>query len=163
MKRLWPFLLLNVVVSAATVIIVLLIWDAVHSPAQPSSLGGTSAMPTSSHSSSQATLPALSENLFKVQNVFGTGDLKNEYVHILYLGSNPLNLEGWQIRDEHDHRFTFPAFIIYKNGAFDLYTKAGVNSTIDLYMAQTGALWSSGEKITLLDPAGNTRLTYVIP
>jgi hypothetical protein len=163
MKRLWPFLLLNVAVSAATVIIVLLIWNAVQSPAQTPSLGGTSAMPTSSHSASQATLPALSETLFKVQNVFGLGDLKNEYVHIYYLGSDPLNLEGWQIRDEHTHHFTFPTFIIYKNGAFDLYTRAGVNSTIELYMAQTSALWQSGEKITLLDPAGNTRLTYVIP
>jgi hypothetical protein len=162
MKRLWPFLLLNVAVSAATVIIVLLIWNAAHSPNQTPSLVGMSSISTPSHST-QATLPALGENLFKIQTVFGTGDLENEYVHILYLGSDPLNLANWQIRDEHDHHFTFPAFIIYKNGAFDLYTKAGTNSTIELYMAQTSSLWKSAETITLLDPAGNTRLTFQIP
>jgi hypothetical protein len=108
-------------------------------------------------------LPALGKDLFKIQNVFGAGDLANEYIHFLYLGNEPLNLQNWQIRDEDHHSYSFPAFVIYKNGAFDLYTKAGNNSTIELYMAFTSALWQSGETITLLDSAGNTRLQFKIP
>jgi hypothetical protein len=101
--------------------------------------------------------------LFEIQAVFGAGDLENEYIHFLYLGSEPLNLENWQVQDEHQHSYIFPAFVIYKNGAFDLYTKGGTDSTIELYMAQAAALWQSGETITLLDLAGNKRLTYQIP
>jgi len=163
MKRLWPFLLLNVVVSAATVIIVLLIWDAAHSVPKTAVLNGFSPNSTPVQSSSQATSLPADEKLFEIQNVVGAGDLENEHIHFLYLGSDPLNLENWQVRDVHNHRFTFPAFVIYKNGAFDLYTKAGINSTIELYMAQTAALWQSAETITLLDPAGNTRLTFRVP
>jgi Lamin Tail Domain len=163
MKRLWPFLLLNVVVSATTVVIVLLIWNASHSSSQLTDVNGTFVASTSLSAVSQATLPALNAKLFDIQAVFGAGDLENEYIHFLYLGSEPLNLENWQVQDEHQHKFIFPAFVIYKNGAFDLYTKGGTDSTIELYMAQAAALWQSGETITLLDPAGNKRLTYQIP
>jgi hypothetical protein len=160
MKRLWPFLLLNVVVSAVTVTIILLIWSAAHST-QPAA--SNNQLLAASTSAPQATLPALGKDLFKIQNVFGAGDLANEYIHFLYLGNEPLNLQNWQIRDEDHHSYSFPAFVIYKNGAFDLYTKAGNNSTIELYMAFTSALWQSGETITLLDSAGNTRLQFKIP
>jgi len=159
MKRLWPFLLLNVVVSAATVLIVLWIWSATHAQTLPQANGGN--YPTQVPVG--ANLPPLNAKLFEIQNVFGAGDLENEHVHILYLGSDPLDLEGWQIKDDQQNSYTFPAFVIYKNGAFDLYSKAGVNTPIELYMAKTAALWQSGEVITLYDPAGNKRLTYSIP
>lgn len=163
MKRLWPFLLLNVVVSATTVLVVLLIWSAAHSLPQTGDATGLPTAIASIPTMTQSTLPALGEQLFKIEAVFGAGDLQNEYIHFVYLGSSPLNLQNWQIQDEHQHSYTFPAFVIYKNGAFDVYTKSGYNSTIELYMAQTSAIWQSGETIKLLDSAGNIRLTYQIP
>jgi hypothetical protein len=163
MKRLWPFLILNVLVSAATVLIVLLIWNASHPSAVVPGLDGKSSPAAALPTTPPPTLPAISEPLFSIGNVFGAGDLDNEYIHFLYLGSDPLNLQNWKIKDTHQHSYTFPAFVIYKNGAFDLYTRSGANSTIELYMAQTNALWQSGETITLVDPDGNTRLTYQVP
>ena len=163
MKRLWPFLLLNVVVSATTVLVVLLIWSAAHSLPRAGDAAGIPTTIASIPTMPQSTLPALGEQLFKIEAVFGAGDLQNEHIHFVYLGSSPLNLQNWQIQDEHQYSYSFPAFVIYKNGAFDVYTKSGFNSTIELYMAQTSAIWQSGETIKLLDSAGNIRLTYQIP
>jgi len=160
MKRLWPFLVLNVIVSAATVLIVLLIWNASHPSAV---IQGTNSPAVNTIAAPTATLPSMDEPLFSIENVIGAGDLDNEHVHILYLGSDPLNLQNWKIEDKHHHSYKFPAFVIYKNGAFDLYTKSGVNSTIELYMSQTEPVWQSGETITLIDPDGSTRLVYTLP
>jgi hypothetical protein len=163
MKRLWPFLILNVIVSAATVLIVLLIWNASHPLATVQGLDGTNSLTVNTIAAPTPTLPSMGEPLFTFENVIGAGDLDNEHIHILYLGSDPLDLRNWKIKDTHRHSYTFPDFVIYKNGAFDLYTRSGVNSTIELYMGQTDPLWQSGEVITLVDPDGNTRLTYTVP
>jgi hypothetical protein len=156
MKRLWPFIVLNVIVSAVTVTAVLLIWSALH----PCNV--TPGMLASSRATPKATLPPKGEELFKIDNVYGAGDLKTEHIHFIYTGSEPLNLENWQIK-LHSQNFHFPAFIIYKGGAFDLYSGSGVNTTIELYMGEQAALWQSGSTITLLDPDGGTRLTYRVP
>lgn len=164
MKRLWPFLLLNVVVSAATVVVVLLIWNAIHAVPRPTTAVSTIAKSTEVKSTLQATLPPLKTTLFQIENVYGAGDLSSEYLHFRYLGSDPLNLQGWQIQDTKGQTvYTFPAFIIYRGGAFDVCTRSGFNSTIALYMGQTAALWSSGDSLRFLDSAGNVRLTYSIP
>lgn len=164
MKRLWPYLLLNVAVSAVTMLIVLLIWDASHgNPAveKEQSMAVTvsptiTPMPTN-------TLPAMDEELLSIGMVIGSGDLGNEYIHIVYLGGQPIDLQGWQVTDGNRVVFTFPAFMLYEGGAFDLYTKSGVNTAIGLYMNGGKALWSSGKVIKIKDPAGNTRLSYTVP
>ena len=163
MKKLWPFLILNVVVSAATVLVLLWIWSATHPCLTSASTYSSHGSAAGSIATPTATLPPLDEDLFKVDNVIGAGDVKNEHLHLVYLGSQPLDLQNWQIKDRHKHSYIFPAFVIYKNGAFDLFTGSGVNSTIELYMGQTQALWQSGETVTLVDPDGNTRLSYKIP
>lgn len=164
MKRLWPYLLLNVVISAATMLAVLLIWNATHrSPAFSQSGEAVPELTQSITASPTRTLPAMTEDLFEIDSVIGAGDLESEYVHIKYLGSTPLDLQGWQIYKGNQKVFTFPAFVIYKGGAFDLYTKAGTPSAIDLYVGRSSALWSRGDTLHIKDPNGNERLSYKIP
>jgi len=164
MKRLCPYLLLNVVISAATMLAVLLIWNATHgSPAFSRSSEVVPELTRSITASPPRTLPAMTEDLFKLASVIGAGDLGSEYVHIKYLGSQPLDLQGWQIFKGNQKVFTFPAFVIFKGGAFDLYTKAGTSSAIDLYIGRNSALWSRGDTLQIKDPNGNERLSYKIP
>jgi hypothetical protein len=164
MKRLWPYLLLNVVVSAATMLIVLLIWNASHGPTaavnRPAGYGTQN--PTATPAPTQ-TLPALDDKLFSIEAVIGSGDLNNEYIHIVYLGDDPIDLRDWKVLGGTRTVFTFPAFLLYKGGAFDLYTRSGVDTAIDLYIGQTNPLWASGEMIRIKDPQGNERLKYTIP
>lgn len=164
MKRLWPYLLLNVAISALTMLAVLLIWNATHrTPAFAASdemavdvTRDVTVVPT-------RTLPAKSAELFEIGAVVGAGDLASEYVHIKYLGSEPLDLQGWQLFKGNQKVFTFPAFVIYKGGAFDLYTRAGSASAIDLYIGRSAALWSSSDMLYIKDPEGNERLRYRVP
>ncbi len=164
MKRLWPYLLLNVAISALTMLAVLLIWNATHrTPAFSASdeipvdvTREVTVIPT-------RTLPAKTEELFAIDAIIGAGDLASEYVHIKYLGSEPLDLQGWQIYKGNQKVFTFPAFVIYKGGAFDLYTRSGSASAIDLYIGRSSALWSGGDMLYIKDPEGYERLRYRVP
>jgi hypothetical protein len=163
MKKLWPYLLLNVIVSAVTVTLVLIIWNASHPCLNPGSATAANGTGLVGNSQPTASLPPLAEKLFEVQSVIGSGDLQNEHVHLLYLGSNQLNMLGWTIFAGKKEVYTFPAFVLFKGGALDLYTRAGANSAIELYLNSKDAVWASGVKLTLRDPQGNTRLEYLVP
>jgi hypothetical protein len=161
MKRLWPYLLLNVVISAATMLIVLLIWNASHRPAAVETTSATShplvtPAPTS-------TLPPLDKVLLQVDSVIGNGDPASEYIHISYLGEGEIDLKGWKVMNGNREIFTFPSFVLYKDGAFDLYSRTGTNTAIDLYINSVQPIWKPGETLTIVDPAGQTRLSYTIP
>jgi hypothetical protein len=164
MKRLWPYLLLNVVISAATMLIVLLIWNATHADSaaadQPGNLTSNSPVFTSVPT---ATLPPLNAKLFSIQTVVGSGDLENEYVHVVYLGTDQLNLQGWKLLQGNKVVYTFPTFLLYQGGGFDVYTKTGINTSIDLYIGLSSALWQSGDVVRIKDPKGNDRVTYKVP
>lgn len=161
MKRLWPYLLLNVVISAVTMLIVLLIWNVSHRPAAADTattgqLQTITAAPTN-------TLPTLDKKLLQVDSVIGLGDLASEYVHITYLGEDAIDLKGWRVMDGNLEIFTFPSFMLYKGGAFDLFSKTGTNTAIDLFIGSAQPIWKSGEVLSIQDPAGQTRLSYTIP
>ena len=164
MKKILPYLLLNVFVSAATVLIVLLIWNAAHPALSPvtGSTVGTGELQLAVNPPT-ATLPPLDKVLLEVQSVIGSGDIQNEHLHVLYLGSDPLDIQNWTLQEGRKKVYTFPAFVLFKGGAFDLYTMAGTNSAIELYMGMSDSIWSSGNQLSLHDPAGNVRLTYKIP
>ncbi len=163
MKKLWPYLLLNVIVSAVTVTVVLLIWNASHPCLSNLSGYASSGVVSGGIMQSTAVLPPLTDKLFEVKMVIGAGDVQNEHIQILYLGSSQLNLQGWTISAGKKEIYTFPAFILFKGGAMDLYSRAGANSAIELYMNSKNAFWTSGTKLTLRDPQGGIRLEYSIP
>ena len=164
MKRLWPYLLLNVAISALTMLAVLLIWNATHRTPAFSASDEMVVNPTQEVTIVPTrTLPAKTEELFEIDAVVGAGDLANEYVNIKYLGREPLDLQGWQIFKGNQKVFTFPAFVIYKGGAFDLHTRAGSASAIDLYIGRSAALWSGGDMLYIKDPEGSERLRYRVP
>lgn len=164
MKRLWPYLLLNVVVSAVTMLAVLLIWNATHRvPAFSGNTNGTVIPGSNATPAPTRTLPAKNEKLFEIESVVGTGDLNSEYAHIIYLGDDPLDLQGWKVLKDSQVIYTFPAFVIYKGGAFNLYTEAGSNTAIDLYIGRDSTLWQSGDVLRIKDPNGTERLNFRIP
>lgn len=159
MKKLWSYLILNVIVSAVTVLVVLSIWNAAHPCVSTASISGgegaISATPT-------ATLPPLDEPLFDVKALIGAGDLQYEHVNLVYLGKESLNLQGWTMWVGKTQIYTFPAFVLFKGGGLDVYSKAGVDSAIELYMDSKTTFWSSGSVLQVKDPQGNVRLDYEV-
>lgn len=95
--------------------------------------------------------------------VFGVGDLASERVQLLGVGDGSLSLAGWLLKDEDGNTFIFPHITLFPDGAVNLYTKAGVDTVVDLFWSEPEAVWEAGEVVTLLDADGNERATYRVP
>lgn len=161
-KRILPYIVLNIIVSALTTLGVLWLWDRslrASLPAQPA----PAASPAAQGSQLPPTLPAINETVIQIQNVFGVGDLKSEVVRLKRLGEGELWLTGWTLEDEDGHRYVFPELRLNKDGAVEVYSRAGPDTVIELHWGLSEAVWRTGELVLLKDPQGNLRASYRIP
>jgi len=172
-KRLLPFILLNIVISALTALLVLYWWERAHQvelPAVEVGPGGAAITPspasgenTAAPSPTPAPLPPLEQPVIEVQNVFAAGDLQNEAVVLKRVGEGDLWMTGWKLYDEDGNVFIFPELLLNKGGGVQLYTAPGANSVIKLYWGLEKAAWEKDELVTVVDYAGNERAIYRIP
>lgn len=170
-RRIFPYLILNVIVSAATTLLVLTLWERSQPQALPISTGGkpvvesTPAAPPAEDPGAQAsaTLPPLDAPVIEIEAVFGAGDPATEALVLTRVGEGELLLTGWKVSNGRGSEYTFPVLVLNKGGSVRLYTREGVNSVIELYWGQPESVWRSGDTASLTDPAGNLRATYTIP
>ena len=172
-KRVLPFLILNVIISAATTLVVLVLWDRTQHPSLlPSSIDlptiaqsvGQPANGSPSEASTvQPTLPPVDQTVIRIDTVIGAGDVANEVIVFTRVGDSDLNLNGWKVRNGRGDEFTFPDLSLSKNGSIRLYTRSGTNTVIELFWGRDNAAWRSGDTAQLTDPQGNVRATYTIP
>ncbi len=111
----------------------------------------------------QSTLPAKDEPTVEIQLVVGVGELDYERVQLVSVSDVPVELTGWELTDGKDLVYTFPSVKLYPGGSIHLFSKAGTDTSIELFWKKPAAIWSSGDKIELIDPAGNTRAQYSVP
>ena len=160
MKRILPYLLLNVVISAVTMLAVLLLWQAAHSraaaPVQVNPATGSAGV-------TSPTKVSYEEASIEILAVIGAGDIQFEAVTLKNTGKNAVDLAGWSLRDAGGKQFTFPAFTVFPGGAFQVYSRSGVNTSLELYWGQPTAVWSSGTSVLLYDPSGTKRVEFQIP
>jgi len=163
MKKLFPYLVLNVVVSALTMLIVLLIWNKTHpAAATVSQINHTlNANPTSS--TPTQSLPPLDEQVVEVQSVIVPGDLESERVLIRSVSDSALQLTGWVVSNSKGQEYSFPSLTLYPGGVIALYTKSGTDTALEMYWGLDKAAWKNGATVTISDPAGNVRVEYDIP
>ncbi|MCE1251997.1 MAG: lamin tail domain-containing protein [Anaerolineae bacterium] len=158
-NRLLFYLVLNVIVSAATTLSVLLIWDWIQQARMPAQYVQ---MSTTTPGVNNETLPAAGEQVLVIDNVFGVGRLQDEVVLIRHTGNHELSLAGWKLVDENNLEYIFPR-ITLNQGEINIYTQAGVDTAKDLHWGQAQSVWKFGEKVRILDPLGNQRAEYTIP
>lgn len=161
-KRWLPFILLNIFISAVTVLVVLFIWNQIHPTQQLTLQYPQATTVNSAQINPEGTLPAPDEEVIKISNVIAAGDYQNEYVVLTRVGEGPLNLFGWMLVDMDEHRFVFPDINLIK-GDLEVYTKGGANSVNKLFWNAGEANWQSGETVTLIDSAAQPRASFVIP
>lgn len=162
MKRWLPFLIVNIIVSAATTLLVLTIWNRVNIPATytvdpTSSINQTNTIPQI-----DSVLPPLDTPVITIANVFAAGDLQNELLIVERVGEGELNLSGWQIIDQDKNAFVFPAIELVK-GQISIYSRTGSNTVNTLFWGSEAPIWSPGETVLIYDSAGQERASYVIP
>ncbi|TFH33450.1 MAG: LysM peptidoglycan-binding domain-containing protein [Anaerolineales bacterium] len=90
------------------------------------------------------------------------GNLELEAVRLLNAGGE-VSMAGWTLDDGQGQVFTFPDFTFYSTGAIDIHTRAGTNTTIDLYWGLDEAVWTAGKTIYLRDASSNLQSTFTIP
>jgi LysM repeat protein len=101
-----------------------------------------------------------------IDSVVGAGDLTTERIMLKHRGSGELSLVGWRLEVESGDVYVFPQFpqmTLFGGGAVNVYTKAGVDTVVDLYWGLDHPLWQSGATLTLRDTQGNLRDTYTVP
>lgn len=168
-NRLVSYILLNILISAATILIILVIWDHAH-PAlanQPTYSCPTpgASLPASISATAVPILPTatFTPGSLEIASVVGAGDVHAEVIQIQYTGGSDLSLAGWSIRDDRGNEFIFPAMILYQGGAVKIHSAAGLNTSVDLYWNQNESMWKEGETVHLIDPQGTEQATYQIP
>jgi hypothetical protein len=170
------YLILNIIISAATTLGVLVVWDrAQHGqlPVLPTFLPTwTASAPVTADPASAGAQPTASaalpagEALIEISRIVGATDPKLEYVLLKRVGAGDLNLAGWTLSNEHDAVFTFPekpALLLYAGGAVQIFTRAGVDTPTEMFWNRTDAAWQPGEWASLKDAQGSTRARYQVP
>jgi hypothetical protein len=163
-KRSLPFILLNIAISAATILIILVIWESTHRIA-PEQTPVFIETPIPLLTTCQSSDVPEGDLVFNITNVIGSGDVLKEEVELKYLGISPFCMKGWQLLDEDGHRFDFPDYFqFYSNGAeVRIYSRAGTNTPLELFWGQTKSVWSSGEQVRLQDSHGKKQGQFTIP
>lgn len=165
MKKLLPYLILNIIVSAAAMLIVLLIWNKTHPVQQltPPEIIPTQAVILNTQPLEAQELPPLNQSILEVQAVIVPGDLETERVLIRNTFTEPVSLQGWQVKNSTGDEYTFPILTLYPGGSVSLYSRSGENTALELYWGLSRAAWKSGVVVTILDSQGNQRAEYPIP
>jgi hypothetical protein len=162
MKKIFPYLILNIFVSAVTMLAVILIWNAFH-PGMVSFKSSDSSTFQETQIQSNTLLPPLNEKTVEIIGAFMPAEVNFEKITLKCVGNSPVDLTGWSLEDGQKHQLILPSLTLYPNGAVDVYSHAGVNTAVELFWNSNKAIWSVGEKATLFDPAGNVRSTFTIP
>ena len=162
MKRWLPFLILNIIISAATTLVVLTIWNNLHPSNNFEINAPTATNQINTDVAEEVELPPLDEEVIQISNVFAPGDLQNELLVIVRVGEGDLNLRDWQIVDEDRNAYVFPGIDLVK-GQLSIYSRSGTDSVNTLFWGSGEAIWSSGEMVRIYDSAGQERASYEIP
>ena len=105
--------------------------------------------------------PAASQQVV-INGIIGAGDLEMESVRLLNIG-NEVSMAGWTLDDGDGHVFNFPDFTFYSTGAVDVHSRAGTNTTIDLFWGLDQAIWMPGKVIYLRNVSGDLVSSLKIP
>ncbi len=164
-KKTLPFILLNIAVSAATLLVVLYFWQQRNSlpntyPTQPII---TPIQGVQSPSLTAPTAQILEDRLLRIEGVFGAGEIQVEYILLRNPSNTSVDLAGWLIVADGGRNYRFPNLTLYSKGAVSIYTGPGTDTVTELHWNSDSALWASGDLLTLFDSQGNEHTQFTVP
>lgn len=165
-KRAFPFILLNIIVSAVTTLAILIWWNSTHPLNLPAAALATPTPPVGLAQEPTPSLPPLDAPLIEINSVIGAGDLANEVVVLRLIADQEVLLYNWVIVGSGGSQYTLPNLLL-KSGEIQLFSGSKPvdrpESAGNLYWNRTQPAWRSGETLTLLDSLGGIRATFKIP
>ena len=163
MRKIIPFLILNLIVSILGTLLVLVIWDATHGSSSFEKRTLPTAVVLQSTTNDAVEIPPLDARTLEIQSVIGAGAIADERIRIINVSDNSINMNGWVLVAGNDDTFPFPPLTVYPGGGVNVYSRAGLNTSIDLFWGKEEPAWRQGRKVLLLDPGGNIRSSFIIP
>jgi hypothetical protein len=145
-RRLLGYLVVNVIVSAAVIIIILIIYDRFIRTVPPVS-----------------TLDPAASSGVLIAAINNAGQLDQETVILRNTGKQSVSLKGWALNNVSGAQYTFPDLALEPGGPVDLHSGTGNDSPADLYWNRSTAAWKSGDLATLSDPQGGVEAVYRVP
>lgn len=170
-KKLLFYIGLNIIVSAATIIGVLYVWEKTQLKDVLLN-SGNSTSEVSPAPGEETVSGGDQELLIVIGEVGGVGNLSTEYIRLERPNSDPgdtVSLQGWRLVDEGSHDYVIleqsglPSLELHGQGAVNIYSKEGSSNPIELYLGLTEPIWEPGETVSLIDPDGDVHDTYQIP
>lgn len=165
MKKSFPFILLNIFISLATTLIVLLVWDRVHKASDSSLTPVPQVTQSIALVDCKGTIPAANSKVIDITNIIGIGDLYKEEVDLHYSGEKQFCLNGWKLVNQRGDEYNFPTFFqLYSEGMdLKIFSRSGADTPLELYWGLSKPVWKSGDTARLLDPNGTEQSIYKIP
>jgi hypothetical protein len=169
-KKLLVYLVINIIVSAVTILGVLYLWENTRLKTVLFNINEQTS-PAAPLAGSQP-VEETESLLIQISEVGGVGNLATEYVRLIRSktdADDTLSLLGWQIRDENNNQFNIleqsglASLDLHSQGAVNIYSKEGDSNPIELYLDLSDPIWEPGETVTLIGPDGEVHDTYLIP
>jgi LysM repeat protein len=99
----------------------------------------------------------------EINAIIGPGVLQDERIVIQLNSETELALEGWRLEDSDGNVYIFPRFELFRGGAVSIFSRAGIDTVLELYWGQTQAVWQPQETAVLRDPEGTIRASFTLP
>jgi hypothetical protein len=172
-SRIFLFILLNILISAAVTLTVLWLWERAHprpevaavriDPGMMANPGDTQPL-LNPQDEQDVIIEITNEDIdIRIFTIVGAGDIEIEYVQIVNQGQNRADLTAWQLLNESGQQFTFPVFLLNSGGAVKVLSKSGTNTAIELFWQADQPIWQPGETARLINAAGELITSYAIP
>jgi len=116
-----------------------------------------------SEDSPTADMNVITNNEIKIDSVIGVADLGTERVVLVNKGDGRTSMAGWELIDADGNIYPFSQTTLYGNGAITVNTRSDTDTSLELFWGLSGAIWESGEIVTLFDSHGNEVDRYQIP
>jgi competence protein ComEC len=120
--------------------------------------------PTPTLTVTQTPAPKIEITAIDFDPTVHDGDKLDEYVLIENMGGTQQDLSRWTLQDEKAHIYNFPQFELDAGASVKVWTKAGKDTSEDLYWNRGACVWhNDGDTAFLKDEEGQLIDEYTYP
>ncbi len=120
-------------------------------------------IPPARNTGGAPTATPLSVEGVEIAGIAGAGDLGAESTQIVNDSDQAFSLQGWQLSRRDGPSYTFGNTPLFPGGSVRVNTRAGQDSSIELYWGQDEAQWQSGTEARLLNERGKVIHAFEVP
>lgn len=107
-------------------------------------------------------VPTAVDASVQIVNILNFGDPTSEQVDIENAGEEPVNLQGWTLRDSEGNIYTFPDVLMQPGQRIRVFTRSGNDTPAALFWGQTLPIWGLSEQAVLSDSTDEPQSVFTV-